>query len=1244
MKSSDCEPDQGPSARRQRWERWFLWWMEHRLLAGILAALVIGLGLYVAPWGQGVLRGTRDPIAVDAIPDMGENQQIVFTTWPGHSPRDIEDQISYPLTSLLLSTPGVRSVRSSSAFGFSTIYVIFDDEVEFYWARSRLSETLSALPEHLLPKDVMPRLGPDATALGQVFWYTLQGQDEDGEPTGGWALDELRTVQDWTIRPALASVPGVSEVASIGGYVREYQVNVDPEALRAHGVTLAQVADAVRSSNRDGGARTMELNRVEYVVRGLGRLRGIEDLEKTAVVTRDHRPIRIRDLAKVQLGPQFRRGALDDAGAPAVGGVVVARYRENPAQVIAQIKAKLTQIQGGLPKKMLDDGTLSQLRVVPFYDRSELIEQTLDTISRALYQGFLVTVVVVVVMLGSFRAASLISLMLPLGVAGAFVAMKGAGVQANVMALGGIAIAIGTMADIGIIFVEKIWRALDRKDTSQARGPVIASAAAQVAPAVLTSVLTTLVSFLPVLGLSSSELRLFMPLVLTKSFGMAAALLVALVLVPCAALGFRQLRAPSSNDHPPRRAHYGWLLVGGAALWIGGFPGGAGLILMGSCFLLVPIWSSGFAAQIDRWWKGACALILTMALAQSWMPLGASAGLGANAVAVALIMGLWLGLLWWFERNYGRLLLWILDRRRLFLAVTAAFCAFGALAWLGVRPLLQSLPDTMVQSRPAQAIERTFPGLGKDYLPSFDEGAFLYMPTTMPHASMRETLEALAQIDAAIAAIPEVDRVVGKLGRAESALDPAPISMIETLITYHPEYSEGPDGEMRRNWRDEIRTSRDIWNEIAQVAQRPGLTSAPVLMPMSARIVMLQSGMRAPLGIRIQGPSLSAIETFSNHLQALLKEVPALNAPSVFAEQVVAKPYLEIEIDRDAIGRYGLSVADLQETLEVAMGGKPQSQLILGRERYPVRVRYMRETRDSVQALQNLVVPISEREQVPLSALAKIRYHRGPAVIKSEDAFLTSYVIFDKKPGHSLVQAVNDARQLIQSEIADGTLVVPQGVHFEFAGSYRQQVESEERLMLLFPLAGLVVLAILYWQFRRISTCLMVLSSVVVAMAGGFVLLWLYGQPWFLNLDIFGVSLRSFFSVGTVNLSVSVWVGFIALVGLATDDAVVMVTHLEERFAPGPACSLQEVRARVQLAGARRVRACLMTTATTVLALLPVVCSSGRGAELMRSMALPCVGGMTFELLTLFVVPVLYSAMRERETTKLKTIGSSEED
>jgi len=1229
------------SAASGGWETTVSWFIENKLVVFVLMVMLVGGGIYVSPFDADLEPFPRDPVPVDAIPDIGENQQIVFTDWAGRSPRDVEDQITYPLTTALLGIPGVRTVRSTSAFGFSTIYVIFGDDVEFYWSRSRVLEKLASLPQGTVPDGVSPTLGPDATALGQIFWYTIEGRDAAGNAVGGWDPDELRSIQDWTIRYALQSVEGVSEVASIGGFVREYQVDVDPVAMRAHDVTLAEVAAAVRDSNLDVGARTLEVNSVEYMVRGLGFVRSIEDLEATVVVAREHTPIRIRDIARVALGPALRRGVLDDEGAPAVGGVVVARFMENPLAVISAVKAKLKSIEAGLPKRTLEDGTVSQITIVPFYDRTKLIHETLETLSTALLQEILITIIVVLVMLRNLRTSLLISSMLPLGVLATFVVMKATGVDANIMALGGIAIAIGTMVDISIVFVENINEHLDKAGTEENRAVIVRRAVAEVAPAVMTSVLTTVVSFLPVFGLSSSELRLFAPLAFTKTIAMSSTLVLAVLVLPGASLVILRRRPARLLDAARGSAMVvrsifriehirDWLFVGfGIVLVALGTATGLFVVVLGVYRLARPMMSSVFRRKFTLGENAIAVIAVTILLAQNWLPLGHDQGIVANVFFVGVLVFTLMGSFRLFESFYPRMLKAILRRKLLFLMMPLSLVVFGMTALLGFNSIFGSLPESVKNSAAAKSLSEALPGFGREYMPDFDEGSYLYMPTTMPHVSIGEAISMLSEMDAAIAKIPEVERVVGKLGRVDSALDPAPLAMIETIINYKPEFGVDRAGKRVRQWRDEIQSPSDIWDEIVLAAQRPGVTSAPTLMPINARIVMLQSGMRAPMGVKVHGPTLAAIEKFGLDLEQVLAKVPAIRPETVFADRVVGKPYLEIGIDREAIGRYGLSVVDVQRVLQISLGGMTLTRTTEGRERYPVRVRYMREERDSIEALERVFVPTKAGEQIPLTQLAKIEYVRGPQVIKSEDTFLTSYVLFDRRSEVAELEAVEQAKSAIAENIASGDLVVPAGVSFEFAGSYENQIRSEKRLAVLVPVALMLVFILLYLQFHRVVISAIIYTGVAVAVAGGFSLLWLYGQPWFLDFDLFDTSMRDLFRVGTINISVAVWIGFIALVGIATDDGVVLSTYLKQRFEKEPPATITDVRARTLEAGARRVRPCLMTTATTILALLPVITSQGRGADIMVPMALPSVGGMLIEVMTLFVVPVLFCAVEE---------------
>ena len=1331
--------------------------LESKLVVALVVGFVVCAGVVVAPFDWQVPGIERKPVPVDAIPDIGENQQIVFTEWMGRSPEDVQDQISYPLTVSLLGIPGVKTVRSYSFFGFSSIYVIFKEDVEFYWSRSRVLEKLASLPSGTLPQGVQPTLGPDATALGQVYWYTLEGRDPAGAPTGGWGLDELRTIQDWQVRHALLGADGVSEVASVGGFVREYQVDVDPDAMRAHGVSLAQISDAVRGSNLDVGARTIEINHAEYVVRGLGFVKDTADLEQVVVRVNANVPIRIKDVARVSLGPALRRGTLDKGGAEAVGGVVVVRYGDNPLASIKSVKAKLEELAPSLPRKVLIDWsaitpealgafaaeegflafqgaelnqaawvtwaaarpqslppwlTLSQVEVVPFYDRTGLIYETLGTLSSALSEEILISIIVVIAMVLHLRSSLLISGVIPLAVFVCFIAMKLAGVDANVVALSGIAIAIGTMVDMGIVLCENILRHLDEADPADDRLEVIHRASVEVGGAVLTAVATTIVSFLPVFFMEAAEGKLFRPLAYTKSFALLGSILVALTVIPPAAhLLFTR------RDHVRLWRRYLWALALGA-LGLGALfastPIGVGLLAMAAVAGARPSLEEHLRRGGDYadWASNALAVgILAWVLNAHWLPLGGTRSLATNFLFTGgLIAALLLGFLA-FLRLYPSLLRWCLDHKLSFLLLPAALLLFGLSVWLGAAALFPWAPAIAVglaasalvlrgllgalrrrdqplfpaaiagcalaslgcgnvlalagcfayQSEGAAPwrarLEAALPGLGKEFMPPLDEGSYLYMPTTMPHASLGEAQDVLRKLDLAIASVPEVETVVGKLGRAETPLDPAPISMIETIVGYRPEFrtdaagsrlrfeydeqtgsfvrdaSGGlipdPDGRPFRQWRDHIRSAEDIWEEIVAAAHVPGTTSAPKLQPIAARLVMLQSGMRAPMGIKVRGPDLATIEAFCLDLERLLKEAPGVAPEAVFADRIVGKPYLEIEIDREAIARHGLRIKQVQEVIEVAIGGKPLTTTVEGRERYPVRVRYPRELRDSVEAIREILVATPDGHQIPLEQLATLRYERGPMVIKSEDTFLTGYVLFDKLPGQAEVDVVEACQAFLRAKEVSRELRRPAGVTYAFAGNYENQLRSVRTLRLVLPVALFLIFLILYLQFRRVTTTLLVFSGIAVAGAGGFLMIWLYGQPWFLDATFLGADLRTLFSVHPINLSVAIWVGFIALFGIASDDGVVVATYLEQSFAANPTESVAGIRAATLEAGTRRIRPCLMTTATTILALVPILTSTGRGSDIMVPMAIPSFGGMCVELLTLFVVPTLYCGIEE---------------
>jgi Cu(I)/Ag(I) efflux system membrane protein CusA/SilA len=1235
--------------------------LENKLVVVLGVLFLVGFGIMVAPfdWDLGDL--PRDPVSVDAIPDLGENQQIVFTRWMGRSPQDIEDQVTYPLTVALLGLPDVKTVRSYSFLGFSSIYVIFKESADFYDSRSRILEKLSSLPPNTLPDGVQPSLGPDATALGQVFWYTLEGRDPEGNPAGGWDLDELRSIQDWYVRYGLLAAEGVAEVASVGGFVREYQIDVNPDAMLAYGVSLDQVFQAVRMSNVDVGARTIEVNSVEYVIRGLGFLKSLEDIGKTVVKVRDDLPVTINDVATVSLGPALRRGALDKDGAEAVGGVAVVRYGENPLAAINNLKDKIEEISPGLPSKTLPDGTISQLTIVPFYDRAGLIYETLGTLNEALTGEILITIIVVIVMIMHLRSSLLIAGLLPLAVLMAFIGMKFFKVDANIVALSGIAIAIGTIVDMGVILCENILRHLDQADPEEDRLEVIFRASSEVGSAVVTAVATTIISFLPVFTMQAAEGKLFKPLAYTKTFALIASVVVALTVIPPFA---HLLFTRKVGEGFARKLSGGLLAVAGVvtAIMLNAWVG-AGLVAWGLYSVFEGMLPPRIRKHGPTLVNYVAVIMIGLILTDHWLPLGPEPGFIANFLFVALLLG---GLLFLFSlltRFYPRMLSACLANKILFLSFPLILILFGTTVWLGFDKVFSVLPGVggdaegsslaRVWSGPRHA----FPGLGKEFMPPLDEGSYLFMPTTMPHASIGEATDVLEKLDMAMTAIPEVEMVVGKLGRADTPLDPAPVSMIEAVVNYLPEYrldrnghrinfrydkATGefardevgeliPDSKGRpfRQWRPEFRTPDDIWDEIVKVTKLPGTTSAPKLQPIAARIVMLQSGMRAPMGVKIKGPDLETLDRVGLEIEHLLKEVPAIEPSAVIADRIVGKPYLEIEIDRDAIARYGLSIRQVQDVVEVAIGGMAITTTVEGRERYAVRVRYARELRDSIEDLGKIFVAGMDGRQIPLTQLAEIKYVRGPQVIKSEDTFLVGYVLFDMKEGHAEVDVVRQAQKYLEDKITSGEFVLPAGVSYTFAGSYENQVRSEKRLMIVLPLALFVIFIILYFQFKSAVTTAMVFSGIFVAWSGGFLMIWLYSQSWFLDFSFFGADMRTLFQIQPINLSVAVWVGFIALFGIASDDGVIMATYLDQTFARRKLKTVAEIRAATVEAAGRRIRPALMTVATTILALLSILTSTGRGSDIMVPMAIPSFGGMTVAILTVFTVPVLYCSVEE---------------
>lgn len=1260
------------------------YFLENKLVTFLLLGAFIVGGIVTAPFDWETSLFERSPVPVDAIPDIGENQQIVFTEWAGQSPQDIEDQITYPLTTALLGIPEVKTIRSNSIFGLSSIYIIFNDDVDFYWTRTRILEKLNSLPPGTVPDAVTPALGPDATALGQVFWYTLEGRDpKTGKPTGGWDPQELRTIQDFYVRYYLTAAQGVAEVASIGGFLKEYQIEIDPDAMKANNVNVEKIMNAVKNSNLDIGARTLEFNKTEYLVRGLGYIKNLKDLEESVVAVNENVPIRLKDVAKIQFGPAGRRGGLDKSGVEAVGGVAVARYGANPLAVINNIKDKIAEVAPGLPSKTLADGTVSKITIVPFYDRSGLIQETLGTLEAALSHEVLISILVVIILVLNLRASVLISTLLPVGVLMTFILMKYFHVDANIVALSGIAIAIGVMVDVGIVFTENIIRHMELPENKGVKGKqlvqLIYFATVEVASAIVTALATTVISFIPVFAMQASEGKLFRPLAFTKTFALVSSLIIGIMFIPALAHILFSIKL----DKKKTSRIFNSLLIGFGLVFLVAYGSviAIALILVGINNLLTIVHPrSLFKNRIQLPYSEKVANIVNIVITAfvviyfltiEWLPLGAANSTFVNLIFVSLLLCIILGALMAIVHFYVPILKWCLVNKWKFLMLPLFVLIFGVVAWLGINKTFGFLPETVKNTNAWASLEKTFPGIGNEFMPALNEGSFLLMPTTMPHSSITENMETQADLNRHLMSIPEIESSVGKWGRVNSALDPAPISMYENTINYIPEYMVNKDGhkisfkvnkddafvlkdgttykygvddfrkitkneliqdekgEFFRQWRPKIKKPDDIWNEIVAHTKFPGLTSAPKLQPIQTRLIMLATGMRAPMGIKVFGPNLETIEKVGYEFEKILQEVPSIKPETVFADRVVGKPYLEMKLKRQAMSRYGLSVKDMQTYITVAIGGMKLTTTVEGRERFPVRVRYAREYRDNPEDIKKILIPTPAGVQVELGELADVTYVRGPQIIKSEDTFLTSYVIFDMKDGFAETNVVEDAQKLIEQKIDSGEFKLPAGVTYRFTGNYENQVRATKRLAIVIPISLLVIFIILFFQFKTITASSIHFSGVFVAFAGGFILIWLYSQPWFLNFSFAGVNMRDLFQIHTINLSVAVWVGFIALFGIATDDGVIMGTYIHQTFERNDPQTIADVRASVIEAGSNRVRPAMMTAAVAIIALLPVLTATGKGADVMIPMAIPTFGGMTIQIMTMFIVPVLQCFWRE---------------
>jgi Cu(I)/Ag(I) efflux system membrane protein CusA/SilA len=999
---------------------------------------------------------------IDAIPDLSENQVIVFTDWPGRSPQEVEDQITYPLTVNLQGMPGVKTVRSSSAFGFSMINVIFEDSVDVYFARTRVLERMS-LAGGFLPPSVTPMLGPDATGVGQVFWYTVEGRYDSGT---------LHSIQDWFIKYQLNSVPGVAEVASIGGFVRQYQIDVDPVKLRAYNIPMREVFGAVARSNNNVGAKVMEVNDAEYMVRGIGLIGGIQDIENIVLSASNGTPIYVRNIASVQLGPEFRRGVLDNGGREAVGGVVVIRYGANPLEVIKAVKQKLAAMQPGLPKGVT---------VIPFYDRSNLIDHAVDTLRHALIEEVILVTLAHVIFLWHFRSILIVTLPLPLAVLSAFLFMKGAGISSNIMSLGGIAIAIGVLVDAGIVMTENVIRqaekySLEEGDYRHHIWQITRDAAKVVGRPIFFAMLIIILAFIPVFALTGMEGKMFHPLAFTKTFAMIASTIIAVTLVPVLCTFLIRGKLHREDENPVMRA---------------------------------------------------------------------------------------------LRALYRPVLAWALRHR--FMTVAAALLLFIAAIY-------------------------TATTIGSEFMPPLDEETALFMPITDPRISLTKATEIMRQQDRIIAADPQVEQVVGKIGRAETATDPAPVNMAETMLILKPK-DQWPKGL----------TKDAILQRLDDKLRIPGVTNIWT-QPIRNRIDMLSTGIRTQVGVKVFGPDLQRIEQLSEQIERVVRTVPG--AVDLYAERITGAPYLEIDIDRPAAARYGINIQDVEDVIETAIGGKNLTTTIEGRQRFPVRVRYARDFRENIEELRDVLVAAPNNAQIPLGMLANIRMVMGPSMISSENGLLRGTVLMNVR-GRDVGGFVDEAK----GKVAHG-VKLPSGYYIEWSGQYENQVRAKRRLEIVIPVVFLIIFLLLYKTYNSAKEALHVILAVPFALTGGVFLLKLLGY----------------------NFSVAVWVGFIALFGTAVQTGVVMVIYLEEavakKKAEGP-LTRESLHQAVIEGALLRLRPKVMTVATVVAGLLPLMWTTRTGAEFMKPLATPVLGGMVSSLLhVLIVTPVIFTWLREREIAR----------
>jgi Cu(I)/Ag(I) efflux system membrane protein CusA/SilA len=1030
------------------------WSARNRFLVLLATLMVVLAGVYAV---------LKTPL--DALPDLSDTQVIVYTEYAGQAPQVVEDQVTYPLTTALLAVPQSKVVRGFSFFGASFVYVIFADGTDIYWARSRVLEYLNTVAGRL-PQGVAPSLGPDASGVGWVYQYAVLGANR--------TLAELRTLQDWYLRYQITKAQGVAEVASIGGFVQQYQVVVDPAKLRGYGIPLMTVANAIRNSNRDVGGRVVELAETEYMVRGRGYLRGKNDLEQLVVKADKGTPVRIADIARVELGPDERRGVAELNGeGEVVSGIAVARHGQNALEVIGNIKAKIAEVAAGLPEGV---------RIETVYDRAELIGRAIATLKTTLAEEALIVALVCVVFLLHVRSALVAILMLPVGVLIAFIAMRLLGMNSNIMSLGGIAIAIGAMVDAAIVMIENAHKHIERLKEGESRTEAIIAACKEVGPALFFSLLIITVSFLPVFTLEAQEGRLFAPLAWTKTFAMAGAALLSVTLVPVLMLLFIRGRILPEARNPVNR-------------------------------FLIAIYRPVIAA-VMRWKLATIGVALVVMLASLW---------------------------------------------------------------------------------PAMK-------LGSEFMPTLNEGTLFYMPTGLPAMSVTKAAELLQTQNKIIKSFPEVHSVIGKAGRAQTATDPAPIEMFETVINLKPE----------SEWRPGL-TIDSLTAEMDKALQFPGIANSWT-MPIKARIDMLSTGIRTPVGIKVFGKDLEEMEKLAREIEAVVKQVPGTS--SAYAERITGGWYLDIEPDRAQLARYGILVGDLQEVVASALGGEMLTTVVAGRERFGVTLRYPRELRDDPQKIAaNVLVPaMSEMGgpaiMVPLGQVAQVKIVKGAPAIRTENALLSAYIYVDIRE-RDIGSFVKDAQRAVAEQVR-----FPQGSYITWSGQFEYMERALERLKIVVPGTLLIIFLLLYLNFRALAQTLIVMLSVPFALVGGVWLMWL--------LDY--------------NLSVAVAVGFIALAGVAAETGVVMLIYLDHAWAAARQKSALEGRqpdtaelyAAVMEGAVERVRPKMMTVVAIMAGLLPIMWSSGTGSEVMRRIAAPMVGGMiSSTLLTLVVIPALYALVEE---------------